>query len=67
MTEPDTARRAVLEQLAQAHDRWSEREQILTSSGDAIQAEGAHQHALWCLRAFRAELDDPKPPEPLEV
>lgn len=57
-------RKAVLEQLALAHDHWSEEEQLLAGQGRVVEAEGAHQHARYVLRAFRAELDDPKPREP---
>jgi len=57
-------RKAVLEQLALAHDHWSEEEQFLVGQGRVVEAEGAHQHALYVLRAYRAEQDDPKPKEP---
>lgn len=63
-TKSATARAAVLERLAKAHDHWSEEEQRLRTSSP-IEAEGAHQYALACLRAYRAELDDPKPKEPV--
>ena len=55
------ARKAVLRQLAEAHDRFSEREQVLVFEGLYAEAEGAHQMAWWLLRAYRAELDDPEP------
>lgn len=55
------ASKAALRQYAHAHDHWSEEEQLLTAQGEPILAEGAHQHALMCLRAYRAELDDPQP------
>ena len=53
-------REAVLRQLARAHDEFSEREQLATLSGHHIEAEGYHRHALWLIRAYRAELDDPE-------
>lgn len=55
-----TARASVLQQLALAHDHWSEEEQRATTP---IEREGAHQYAVRCLRAYRAELDDQKPPK----
>ena len=55
------AREAVLAAIADAHDRFSEKEQIYTASGQHPEAEGAHRYALWCLRAYRAEMDDPDP------
>ena len=55
------ARKAVLRQLAEAHDRFSEQEQVLVFQGMYAEAEGAHQLALWVLRAYRAEMDDPTP------
>lgn len=57
----DKARQAVLIQLAVAHDHWSDEEQVLAVQGKPIEAQGAHELALRCLRAYRAELDDPKP------
>ena len=57
------AKEAALRQYAEDHDRWSEHEQLLRAKGEPILAEGAHQHALICLRAYRAELDNPKPTE----
>lgn len=61
------AKTAVLQQLALAHDHWSEEEQLLFHQGRAIEAQGAHEYAVACLRAYRAELDDPLPPNPPEV
>lgn len=57
------AKEHVLRQLAMAHDHWSEQEQMLAGSGKPIEAQGAHELALSCLRAYRAELDDPRPKE----
>jgi hypothetical protein len=56
-----SARQSCLRQLAQAHDRFSEMEQILRAQGDTVDAEGAHRYALWTLRAYRAEMDDREP------
>jgi hypothetical protein len=56
-----SARQSCLRQLAQAHDRFSELEQIARAQGDAYDAEGAHRYALWTLRAYRAEMDDREP------
>ena len=55
------ARRAVLERLALAHDRFSEAEQMYVACGQQALAEGAHAYALICLRAYRNECDDPIP------
>ena len=55
------AREAVLIAIADAHDRFSEREQLLRAEGKLEEAEGASVYANWCLRAFRAEQDDPTP------
>ena len=57
----DPAREAALYAYAHAHDRFSEREQIHRLNGEDADAEGAHVYALWCLRAYRAELDDQRP------
>jgi hypothetical protein len=56
-----SARRSVLEQLALAHDHWAEEEQRLVGEGRYIESQGAHEIAVSLLRAYRAELDDPKP------
>jgi len=58
------ARREALNALAQAHDHFSEEEQVALAEGRVVEAEGAHQYALMLLRAYRAELDDPEPREP---
>lgn len=55
------AKQDVLIQLARAHDHWSEQEQLLALVGKPIESAGAHEMALRCLRAYRAELDDPAP------
>lgn len=55
------ARQAALRQLAAAHDRFSEMEQLLYAQGDVVDAEGAHKYAMWTLRAYRAEMDDREP------
>jgi len=55
------ARTAALYQYAEAHDVFSELEQLLLGDGRACQASEAHEYALIVLRAYRAELDDPQP------
>lgn len=55
------ARTGVLQQLANAHDAFSEREQLDRLRGHDIEAEGAHAYALLVLEMYRAELDDPAP------
>ena len=55
------ARRAVVRQYAEAYDHFATMEQELVVEGRYVEAQGAHEHALWCLRAYRNELDDPKP------
>jgi hypothetical protein len=55
------ARRAVLYQYAQAHDRFADLEQRLVAKDCPIGASAAHDIALTVLRAYRAETDDPKP------
>ena len=55
------ARQAALLQLAAAHDRWSEEEQLLVEEGKYDDAQESHEIACFLLRAYRAELDDPTP------
>jgi hypothetical protein len=55
----DPAREAALYAYAHAHDRFFEREQVHRVKGETAEAEGAHVYAMWCLRAYRAELDEP--------
>ena len=52
------ARNAAIRRYAMAHDHFAEMEQTATIPAEK---EGAHQHAVWALRAVRAELDDPEP------
>ena len=52
---------SVLHQLASAHDRFSEDEQILRLQKKHAEADVAHRYALRILRAYMAEKDDPKP------
>lgn len=54
------ARNSAVRELAKIHDRFSELELVFQFSGSVFEAEGAHQYALMALRAYRAELDDPK-------
>jgi hypothetical protein len=55
------ARQAALHRYAAAHDRFNERELEHRAAGRTAEAEGAHRYALWCLRAYRDELDDRRP------
>ena len=55
------ARQAVIRQLAKAHDRFAEDEQLLKSLGKHVEAEGAHVMAVRILRAYAAEMDDEPP------
>lgn len=57
----DGALSAVLQQLALAHDHWEEEERFLVAQGREIEAQGAHELALACLKAYRAELENPEP------
>jgi len=61
-----SARRAVLDQLAKAHDHWAEEEQRLSGQDRYVEAAGAHQHTLYVIRAYHAELNDPKPREAVQ-
>lgn len=56
------AHRSALYTYARAHDKFAELEQRHTGQ-NPVEAEGAHQYALRCLRAYRAEIDDPEPEE----
>lgn len=56
------ARREALKRYATAHDKFSEAEQVHIAKGEIAEAEGAHNFALWALRAYRAELDQPGTP-----
>ena len=60
-TRIDRARTAALYAYGAAHDRFSEREQVHRAKGEVADAEGAHAYAVWCLRAYRAELDNQPP------
>jgi hypothetical protein len=51
---------AVLRQLASAYDRFCETEQVYVSEGRYAEAQGAHQFAVWILRAYQAEEADPE-------
>jgi hypothetical protein len=55
------ARHAVLLQYAAAHDWWSEQEQVLVKRDRADEARTAHECAVLILRAYQAELSDPRP------
>ncbi len=58
------ARDAALRQYGMAHESFSEREQIAVFESRMAEAAGEHAFANWALRAYRVELDDPKPPPP---
>ena len=55
------ARNAAMRTYAVAFDRFAEREQTHRLSENLAASEGAHQYAIWCMRAYRAETDDPEP------
>jgi hypothetical protein len=63
VTERDSTQVAC-QQLASAHDRFAEREQVLRYEGRHVEAEGAHVLALRLLRAYEAEAFDPAPAGP---
>lgn len=54
------ARNAAIRRYAAAHDKFAAIEQVNVKD-DPAEAQGAHIFAEWCLRAVRAELDDPEP------
>lgn len=54
-------RTAVLDRLRAAHTRYIAIERKAWRMGETVEAEGAHQMALWILRAYAAERDDPMP------
>ena len=58
-----SARRAVLDRLAKAHDHFAEEEQRLSGQDRYTEAAGAHQYTLYVIRAYHAELNDPRPKE----
>lgn len=57
---------AALVQLGKQHDHFAEFEQNLALEGKVAEAAGAHHFAVWTLRAWRAEADDPEPKPPCE-
>lgn len=61
VTVKQDARTAVLERLRDAANRFTATEQRFTARGRHTEAAGAHRYALWVLRAYTAELDDPTP------
>lgn len=58
------AKENALRQYAIAQEHHSVQEQILMGEGQVFAAAGEHEHALWCLKGYRAELDDRKPSRP---
>ena len=62
LTELDVeARRSVLRQLLTSAKAWSALEERYGLEGRHIDAEGAHRHSVWVLRAYAVEFDDPIP------
>lgn len=55
------ARQAVLRALSEAHDRFTRRHAEFVEAGNKAEAAGAWRYADWCLRAYRAELDNRAP------
>lgn len=55
------ARNAAIRRYAAAHDKFAEFEQVQLLAGKEAEAIGSGLYAAWCLRACRAELDDPEP------
>jgi len=60
-TQTDPARSAVIRQLAEAYDCHAEQEQVLVFEGRYDEAQAEHEVAQKVLRAYRIEMDDPKP------
>jgi hypothetical protein len=54
------AKSAAIRQYAAAYDHHATLEQQLVAEGRYVEAEGAHEYALWVLRGYRAEIDNPK-------
>jgi hypothetical protein len=55
------AKRAVLRDIAKAHDRFAEEEQMHVLLGNDTEAVGAKWYADVTLRAYRAEMREPEP------
>lgn len=54
----DDAPAVATRRYAAAYDHHSDEEQRLVGLGRYAEAEGAHQYAMWCLRAYNAEVGD---------
>ena len=54
-----TARMAALRRLAEAHEKFAEREQIYVAEGRDAEAEDARQYIRWIRRALDVEMQDP--------
>lgn len=52
------ARGNALRFYATAWDHWTTEERIMRAEGRLAEAEGAHQYALWIVRAYKAELGE---------
>jgi hypothetical protein len=55
------ARDAVLRDIARAHDRFAEEEQMHVLLGNDAESVGAKWYADVTLRAYRAEMREPEP------
>jgi hypothetical protein len=55
------AKREASQRYRERFDFWATQEQILADV-DIVEAAGAHQIAVCCLKAYRNELDNPPSP-----
>ena len=60
--ETDTAKEAVLTQLAARYEHFAELEQLLIAEGKYTEAQGAHAIGQQIVGIYKSELDDPVPP-----
>ena len=51
----DMAREMAAKRYAAAFDEHATQEQLLRAQGRRTEAEGAHQYAMWVMRAYKAE------------
>jgi len=63
MSQPTTVepRDAALAILERQHTHFVLTERKAWKAGNSAEAEGAHRVAIWLLRAYAAERDDPPP------
>lgn len=59
-----TAKESALRQYALSQDEHSTQEQLMVAEGRVVEAQGEHAYALWCLKGYRAELDNRPSPRP---